>query len=1122
MKRFRKALAVALVGVCAGGAAAPRVFALTSPDYSPEKNDFFTTWSPAGPVVRNTSGNFVGAGYDWSGAFSFTTVSSPTQWTPAMRGFFSPSHVARAAHMTAISATVPNITTGMDNARTPFSTTAVNRDFRAGYNLGVYTQYGYDLAVSSIGLHVAPDSGVAVYAVPDFDSYANRVIFLTGHGGGKDNTNSPRVMEAKITSESNQKTVVATQFSENAYSQAQFQGGDSGYSAFIGTTDPAGNKQLLLLGVNSAVGGTENFLSTYGSTAGINAVNGFTTSTGFALRLVGEAATAWTGTASTSFATAGNWVSGVPLTSNYVTFDSASSTTQTVDLGGAAREMRGVVFHPGSAGKAFTFANGTLTLGRGGLANYSAETQIFSSDIRLTDHQVWDATQGGYLAQAGVNLNGKLLMVQGDYDTTIAGVVSDSAGNAPGLTKYGLGKLTLQSAATYTGTTWLYGGTLALTGNGALPTNTKLIIGNNDTSRLELNGKTATLSRLVTSESISGGQGVVDLGGGGRIDLYNNALIGHEVFAARITGGTAGTLALRIGGWQAVADNPVSFALAAANTYSGQTILRGQSGENGGAGLSIRIANPQALGAAGVGNETIIQYTDTSKPYVRFVTGGTYQESLILDVATAATQAVTYEAAGETLTFMGDHTISRTVQNGSNQRVEMRVRDHTTVNFGAIRGELGTGGVAATGSFATTLWLWADAAKAVVNLNGEVSDGSIKGAGTRGLALDLRGAGAISINHTNSYTGLTSVRSRVTANVDALEGAAGAFGNATSAVTIGAASSAYGQALYAGDGVTIGRAITVNDIHTGALALGAEDNATALFSGNVTLYRQADLASGAGSQVTFSGSLLQAGNPVTLNKTGAGTVILSGANTHTGGTAVQAGTLVAKNANALGMSGATSVSAGTLVIATGVTLANANLNVSGGVLLNHGTVNALNFTSGTLGGHGIYNTAVNFTNAATDILAPGASVGLTSFGTSQTWGALNYQWEVQDFAQGALAGSGFDSVAIAGGLTLDDGAYTLEIHSLNAQGGAGLVGNYEAQARQWAILEASGGITGFDASAWTIAPGAFMTFHPGGSFNLGQNGNALILSYAPIPEPSTIALFLLAGGVVILRRFSIA
>lgn len=75
-----------------------------------------------------------------------------------------------------------------------------------------------------------------------------------------------------------------------------------------------------------------------------------------------------------------------------------------------------------------------------------------------------------------------------------------------------------------------------------------------------------------------------------------------------------------------------------------------------------------------------------------------------------------------------------------------------------------------------------------------------------------------------------------------------------------------------------------------------------------------------GSTVTLSGVLSGVdGGAGALTKDGAGTLILSGANTFSGGVTVNAGTLQAGNASALG-TGAVKIAGGQLSVASGVTL----------------------------------------------------------------------------------------------------------------------------------------------------------------------------------------------------------
>jgi len=96
----------------------------------------------------------------------------------------------------------------------------------------------------------------------------------------------------------------------------------------------------------------------------------------------------------------------------------------------------------------------------------------------------------------------------------------------------------------------------------------------------------------------------------------------------------------------------------------------------------------------------------------------------------------------------------------------------------------------------------------------------------------------------------------------------------------------------------------------GALALAGDVSSARglILSSNATINTDTNAAN-------FSGTISGAG---VLTKTGAGTMTLSGPNTYTGGTVINAGTVVVNSASSLGAStGALTVNAGTLEVATG-------------------------------------------------------------------------------------------------------------------------------------------------------------------------------------------------------------
>ena len=207
--------------------------------------------------------------------------------------------------------------------------------------------------------------------------------------------------------------------------------------------------------------------------------------------------------------------------------------------------------------------------------------------------------------------------------------------------------------------------------------------------------------------------------------------------------------------------------------------------------------------------------------------------------------------------------------------------------------------------------------------------GAISGAG----GLTKTNTGTLTINTVNSYSGITAISGGV---VEAATLANGGNNSSIGAAPVDAANLMIDAATlrYTGGTVSINRGATLN-------------------AGGATL----DIST-PGAVLTVSGSLTGAGK---LTKAGAGTLAINNANGYTGGSVINAGTLQAGNATALGNEGITNNSA-TLRIQSALTISsivewngNTALELSGvgggnaalrGAWVGSGTVNVY-FTTAT-------------------------------------------------------------------------------------------------------------------------------------------------------------------------------
>lgn len=241
---------------------------------------------------------------------------------------------------------------------------------------------------------------------------------------------------------------------------------------------------------------------------------------------------------------------------------------------------------------------------------------------------------------------------------------------------------------------------------------------------------------------------------------------------------------------------------------------------------------------------------------------------------------------------------------------------------------------------------------------------------------------------------------------------------------------------------------------------------------------------GDGSSTTFAGTITDSFNlPITgktsLTKTGTGTLTLSGSSDYTGATTVSAGKLT--------INGNQAAATGPLTVAVGATL--------GG--------------SGTIGG---------ITTVA-GLHSPGNSPGVQTFTSDLVYSAgASVLWELT--ANTAVNSPVvFDQIVVGGNLAFDAAtSLSLSFDSLGS-----LVDwndQFWASDRSWTLYDVAGSTGSFSNLSissldWRDGFDQLLSAsRPHASFSLEQQGSDVVLTYAAVPEPSTLALVACGGALL--------
>ena len=596
-----------------------------------------------------------------------------------------------------------------------------------------------------------------------------------------------------------------------------------------------------------------------------------------------------------------------------------------------------------------TVSGGNLTLdGGAAIADTGAVVLADTAgvELQLEASETIGSLAGGGANGGNVNLGVNTLTTGDATNTTYAGVISGAGGS---LAKAGTGTLTLSSANTYTGGTSLNAGTLAIGNDMALGTG-GLTIGDGTTihgvgvDRIIANNVTVGGDFAITSDDIMDFSGTVDLGGATRVITLNQASGGDVAFEGVVSNGgidkqgdgilildgnntyaggttlTGGTLAVThdnaLGTGGLTIANGTTFAgfdgnrnIANAITVSGNFTIDGDTDPDMGAmDIEMLISGTVDLGGA---TRTVTVNTNTlaeaeisgvisngglvkDGPGLLILTGNnTYAGGTTLNSDSLAlahdnalgTGALTIED-GTTLIGLD---ANRTINNAVTVNGDFTIDGDPNPDMGDPDIEFLLSGNVDLGGATRTITV-NDNTLAEAELGGVVSNGGLTKAG----------AGELILSGANTYTGTTTV-------------------NAGEVTLDGGAAIADTGAVVLADTAGVVLALEASET-IGSLSGGGASG------GNVDLGVNT-LTVGDGTNTTYGGVISGAGG--SLAKAGTGTLTLSSANTYTGGTSLNAGTLAIGDDASLGAGGLT-IGNGTTVHGVGMERIIANNVTVGG------------------------------------------------------------------------------------------------------------------------------------------------------------------------------------------------
>jgi autotransporter-associated beta strand protein len=790
---------------------------------------------------------------------------------------------------------------------------------------------------------------------------------------------------------------------------------------------------------------------------------------------------------------------------------SLGASGSTFSVAGTQLTLSGII----SGGNGFTkTGSGTLILSGGN--TYTGATTVSAGTLAITNASGLGTTAAGTTIASGATLDLQGVAVGAESITINGGTLATSTGTSSlsgaislgasgstfsvagtqltlsgiisggnGFTKTGSGTLTLSNANTYTGTTTISAGTLKAGNAAALgPSTGAGAVSITSGAVLDLNGQSLTNSGALTIN----GTGIT-LGG---------ALINSSSAAASYSG------LIALGAASSIVGDAGTIALTNAGTITGATFALTLGGAQGGSIASIIGTTTGTVTKEGAGTWSLAganTYTGTTT-----INAGTLSASSLANGGTASgigqstSDAANLVINGGTLKYTGSQiTINRLFTIGANGATLDNSSGGLTFGNSGSLVVLGT---------SPTLTLTASTLYSA-SLNSVLPNPS---GGTLSIVKNGAGTGVWALNGSNTFTGTAIISSgTLTPGLLAL--------NNASLVRVDA-----GAILKLPEETTtlspFSKAITLNG---GILSGGTTGGKLYVIDAPITLTADSRILMTGGfgltllSNAVISGAYSVAFNGVLGSVTYSSPININSANTYTGTTTINFGTITINNANAFGnasspiLLGATSGTVLARLYATGNITFSRDITVqagsSGAATVGAAGSNSAVIFSGniamnkkvTLSGENSTGNAVNFTgvisgNYGVDV-SGGSSAGGSVTNGIVTLSNTNTYTGATIITNGGLklgsnyAVNGSSGVTVNGGNVFDLGGYSLS-KPVNLAAGAFLTNTNSTS-----ISELSGGIVLNTAA------------------NISASSNAtLLITTNPITQTNSVISSLTIGG----------